>query len=54
MKSSSRYGSASADEALMHYSEEHAHIEQEQRLVWFCSLLSYAGPPCNIKGRPGV
>lgn len=33
MKSSSRYGSASADEALMHCSQEHAQIEQEQRLV---------------------
>ena len=41
MKSSSRYGAASADEALMHCSEEHARIEQEQRLVrGFCPLSS--------------
>ena len=33
MKSSSRYGTASSDEALMHCSVEHAQIEQEQRLV---------------------
>ena len=33
MKSSSRYGAASADESFLHCSEELARIGQEQRLV---------------------
>jgi hypothetical protein len=33
MKSTSRYGAVSSEEAFLHHSEQHSRIEQEQRLV---------------------
>ena len=37
MKSTSRYGAVSSEEAFLQHSEQHARIEQEQRLV--CLVL---------------